>query len=80
MFLSHDWGTDSLGRSTHTRVVEIGRALRNRGLRVWLDEDQMTGDIDARMVEGISRSHVMAVFVTENYQYKVSKQLVWQRT
>ena len=43
-FLSHDWGTDALGRSNHARVIAIKRRLTEEsGLQCWLDEEEMKG-------------------------------------
>ena len=42
-FLTHDWGTDELGRSNHARVVRLATELRKAGLRPWLDENEMHG-------------------------------------
>ena len=48
-FLSHDWGTDSEGRSNHERVIRICHALREAGLTIWLDEDEMRGDVNEKV-------------------------------
>ena len=42
-FLTHDWGTDSLGRKNHDRVAAINVALKKRGVVTWFDSDRMTG-------------------------------------
>jgi hypothetical protein len=42
-FFTHDWGNDEQGRNNHARVVQIAKALKARGLPVWIDEDEMTG-------------------------------------
>ena len=54
---THDWGTDALGRSTHERVVEVKKLLDECGLRCWLDEEQMKGDINEAMAKGIAQMH-----------------------
>ena len=43
-FCSHSWDEkDEQGRNNHVRVVQIAKALKTRGLPVWIDEDEMTG-------------------------------------
>jgi hypothetical protein len=70
-FLTHDWGNDELGRNNHRRVVQVAKALKSRGLPVWIDEDEMTGDIVEQMCNGIENSNAIVVFVTERYIGKV---------
>jgi hypothetical protein len=41
--IGQDWGYDEQGRNNHARVVQIAKALKARGLPVWIDEDEMTG-------------------------------------
>lgn len=45
IFLSHAWSMDSEGRNNHKRVRKLADALTKRGARVWIDEDQLTGDV-----------------------------------
>ena len=71
-FLTHDWGVDSEGRDNHARVVRVGRALERHGLRVWLDEEQMRGDINKKMADGIEGSACMVCFITRRYIEKAS--------
>ena len=74
VFLSHDWGKDELGRSNHKRVVRLSEELKALGLRTWLDQDRMEGDINAAMSEGIDASETVAVFITSNYLVKAQGQ------
>eukprot|EP00299_Pterocystis_sp_00344_P018735 c9343_g1_i2.p1 GENE.c9343_g1_i2~~c9343_g1_i2.p1 ORF type:complete len:541 (+),score=109.09 c9343_g1_i2:39-1625(+) len=70
-FFSHDWGVEELN---HKRVFSIAKACeeRARGLRVWIDEREMTGGIVSKMCEGIDSSTVFVAFVTEQYVSKVN--------
>jgi hypothetical protein len=70
-FLTHDWGEDELNRSNHRRVVLVAKALKARGLPVWIDEDEITGNIVEQMCNGIENSNAIVVFVTERYVSKV---------
>lgn len=72
VFLTHDWGVDEMGRDNHARVVSIANRLRDAGLRVWIDETEMTGDIMQKMCDGIENSSVIVVFITRRYVEKVS--------
>ena len=45
VFMSHNHGTDGLGRDTHERVGEIGKELSRRGFDIWFDNEQLSGDL-----------------------------------
>ena len=76
-FLSHDWGTDELGRQNHDRVMDIGERLKQAGVRAWIDSDQRRGDdTNQAMIDGINQSACVIVFVTRNYQAKVRSSFV----
>jgi uncharacterized protein YjbI with pentapeptide repeats len=71
-FLSHDWGMDEDGRDNHARVARVAAALRPLGVVAWLDEQEMRGDVNSKMAEGIDGSSTFVVFITKNYLYKVT--------
>ena len=71
-FLAHDWGTDEHGRSNHARVARVKKQLEKAGLRAWFDEDQLRGDINGQMADGIDRAQAVVVFITHRYMEKVS--------
>jgi hypothetical protein len=68
VFASHDWGVD---RINHDRVKEVALQLRQRGIRVWLDETNMKGNVFDAMCRGIDSCDVVLVFVTTQYIQKV---------
>lgn len=72
VFLTHDWANDQLGRSNHARVARIAAELNALGIKVWFDEDQMRGDINKKMAEGIDGSVCVLVFVTARYVLKAT--------
>ena len=72
VFLSHDWGMDSLDRQNHSRVSRVNDVLRQAGFRTWFDGDRMRGDINAAMSAGIDKSGAVIVFVTANYIAKIA--------
>ena len=59
-FLSHSWGN---GGHTHAVVRRLAEGLRRAGVRPWLDEEQMYGDMLTRMCEGIDKADVFVVCV-----------------
>ncbi|CAK9113693.1 Vegetative incompatibility protein HET-E-1, partial [Durusdinium trenchii] len=69
VFLSHNWGADMLRRDNHGRVVRLGKALESLGLRVWVDEAEMAGNVEEAMALGIDRSAVVLVCATERYMH-----------
>ena len=75
LFFSHTWKRDKLDRDTHTRVYELARNLRKYGWTTWFDEEDMGGNIDAAMANGIDNADVILVCLTEEYCKKVNVQL-----
>lgn len=73
-FLAHDWGTDELGRNNHERVSKLNACMKALGMSTWFDEEQMRGDINQKMAEGIDNTSVVVVFVTKRYMEKVAGQ------
>ena len=69
-FVTHDWGVDGEGRDNHERVIAVARALEKAGLRVWLDEQEMRGDVNQQMTDGIDDSACLLAFITKRYLLK----------
>mgnify|MGYP000850491315 FL=1 len=72
LFLSHTWKYDNLNRNTHLRVKNIGNILKKFGWTIWFDEDDMKGNIDACMVNGIKKCDCVIVCLTEKYIDKIN--------
>ena len=72
LFLSHTWKYDNLNRNTHLRVKAIGNLLKKFGWTIWLDEDDMKGNIDACMVNGIKNCDCVIVCLTTKYIDKIN--------
>jgi len=70
--LSHNWSNDEQGRSNHARVKRIKLALDKAGYRPWFDEEEMAGDINKKMADGVDASKAVVVFVTREYVRKVA--------
>jgi hypothetical protein len=71
VFLTHNWG---LQGSNHRRVSFVNKALSEgeHPLTTWFDEERMSGDIRAEMIDGIDNAAVVVVFLTEEYLRKVN--------
>lgn len=74
VFLSHNWGKDNEERDNHARVVEMAKYLESNGIKCWIDEKEMTGDINAAMENGINFSRTFIACITENYMRKIDGQ------
>lgn len=71
LFLSHTWRQDALNRDTHARVANLASALESIGWEVWLDDNEMYGDIDVCMARGIDRSVAVIFCLTRAYFKRV---------
>ena len=73
-FVSHAWAIDSMGRDNHKRVIAIADGLHKRGIKCWLDKNQMIlmEDIVSQMTKGIDNSSVVIACITREYIKKVS--------
>ena len=74
LFMSHAWGEDLRGRSTHDRVRALQRRLRDYGWKCWFDEERLLlGDhLDVKMASGIAGSDAVCVCLTKRYIEKVN--------
>jgi len=72
LFFSHTWKTDKLGRNNHERVKKLVEGIQKIGWKTWFDEDDMVGNIDASMADGIDRAQCIIVCLTEEYCIKVN--------
>jgi hypothetical protein len=68
-FLSHNWGEK---QENHEKVKIINEALKTRGLKTWLDENKIDGNIRYKMAEGIDNTKCVVVFITKEYRDKVN--------
>ena len=72
VFLTHDWGTDELGRNNHERVTVVNEWLKDHGVVTWFDSDRMKGNVVQQMFNGIDNTCIVIVFITKNYIDKIS--------
>ena len=68
-FLSHNWGEKHIN---HLKVKTINDVLKQKGLKTWLDENKIDGNIRFKMAEGIDNTKCMVVFITREYRDKVN--------
>ena len=54
-------------------MKRINDAIKAHGVTPWFDEEQMNGNTRQKMVEGIEKSDVIVVFITEAYRDKVNQ-------
>ena len=71
-FLSHNWGNDENDRDNHQCVSLINEELKARGYKTWFDEENLAGNIEVEMAQGIEQSEGVIVFITRKYYEKVN--------
>ena len=72
LFLSHAWARDELGRDNHQRVAQLLSALQRLGWSTWYDEDNIQGNMDASVADGIEGAAAMVVCLTRKYCEKIN--------
>lgn len=78
IFISHCWNNDLLNRNNHHRCIEFANKLKNIGYNVWIDNDEMIGNIDNAIIKGINNCHVVLLCLTEKYINKINNAIVNQ--
>lgn len=73
IFLSHTWNYDKINRNNHKRVVELSKLLESKGWSVWIDENDMIGNIDASIKKGIDDAEIVLVCLTYTYREKIDR-------
>ena len=72
LFLSHAWGNDNLNRDNHARCKLIHDKLKERHYSVWLDDNEMYGNIDSATMKGIDGASAILLCLTEKYCNKIN--------
>ena len=72
IFISHAWGKDGLDRDNHKRCIELYEKLVNNNYSVWIDENEIYGNIDSAIMKGINNAKVILVCLTETYCNKIN--------
>ena len=79
IFISHNWGLDSVGIDNHKKCKIIADELILRGYSVWFDENDMIKNIDDKIMEGINNSKIVIICLTEKYCKKIEDGIRYQR-
>ena len=66
-FASHNWS-----KGNHAKVSRIVQGLVRRGLAVWFDEVEMSGNVRDAMARGIEETKMCLCFITAEYRDKVN--------
>lgn len=69
-FMAHSWGPNN---QTHQKVIEIGKQLEERGVRIWIDDANLTEFVADDIVAGLRKSSAILVFITKNYLERINK-------
>jgi hypothetical protein len=62
-----------LNRDNHQRVYDLAKKLRLLGWYIWIDEEDMIGNIDAAMASGIDNAEAVIICLTEEYCLKINQ-------
>lgn len=72
IFISHAWGKDELDRDNHERCKIIANKLINNGYTVWIDSNEIYGNIDSSIIKGINNCKIVLVCLTKRYCDKIN--------
>lgn len=61
VFVSYQWGSQKI-------VLRIVEALKRSGYRVWIDVEQMQGEMNKRMAEAVEGAAVVCPVLTSRYK------------
>lgn len=73
IFISHAWGKDELDRDNHERCKILANKLINKGYTVWIDSNEIYGNIDSSIMKGINNCKIVLVCLTKKYCDKINK-------
>ena len=80
IFISHAWGKDELDRDNHERCKLIAQKLIDNGYTVWIDFNEMYGNIDSSIMKGINNCKIVLVCLTKKYCDKINNCAINQLT
>lgn len=74
VFISHAWAKDSLGRNNHKRAIVITNMLSERGIKCWVDKNNLIymEDIVSQITKGIDNSSIVIMCITSEYIKKIA--------
>ncbi len=71
VMISYQWDSKDM-------CLRIKNSLADSGYNVWIDEEQMHGNIFKRMAEAVEKSRCVLLCVTEKYKESENCQMVRQ--
>jgi hypothetical protein len=80
IFISHAWGKDELDRDNHERCKILANKLINNGYTVWIDSNEIFGNIDSSIMKGINNCKIVLICLTKKYCDKINKCAISQLT
>ena len=72
IFISHAWGKDELDRDNHERCKILANKLINNGYSIWIDSNDLYGNIDSSIMKGINNCKIVLVCLTKRYCDKIN--------
>ena len=78
IFISHAWGKDELDRDNHERCKILANKLINNGYSVWIDSNDLYGNIDSSIMKGINNCKIVLVCLTKRYCDKINTSAINQ--
>jgi hypothetical protein len=71
VMISYQWDSKDM-------CLRIKESLKAHGYKVWIDVEQMHGDINDRMAEGVQNSRCVLLCVTRKYKDSKNCRMVRQ--
>ncbi|XP_072036783.1 uncharacterized protein [Amphiura filiformis] len=68
VMISYCWGPSSEGFPCQKRMLTLRDELQEAGYKVWLDVDEMKGNMDDRMAEAVDGASVILLCYSKEYQ------------
>ena len=72
IFISHAWGKDELDRDNHERCKILANKLINNGYSVWINSNDLYGNIDSTIMNGINNCKIILLCLTKKYCDKIN--------
>ncbi|XP_072048271.1 uncharacterized protein [Amphiura filiformis] len=68
VMISYSWGAEEDHYPCQQRMIKLRDELIAGGYRVWMDLDEMAGNMDDRMSEAVEKAYAILICVSEKYQ------------
>ena len=68
-FIGHNWGKDE---NNHKRVLALHRSIKTQGVRAWVDQERIHGNILDEITAGLEDSRMFVACITKDYMDKVA--------